>query len=196
MKVVRTLLMEEEYGKRRYKHRRKQRPYVYILSLLLIAAWVLVIWHFSTQSYQEQTIQPWLHKWSEKVKIGFALPDVQFTYGELDYSLRQRPYDFVEFIFRKSAHLFVYAVLAILIYGGLRYRKMRILACIAAALTVVAMIASIDEYIQQFSPNRTSSIRDVGVDLLGGCGGIAIYMGVNAVFRRFRSPRESSIKRK
>ncbi|MDK8191595.1 VanZ family protein [Paenibacillus sp. UMB7766-LJ446] len=188
--------MEEEYGKRRYKHRRKQRPYVYILSLLLIAAWVLVIWHFSTQSYQEQTIQPWLHEWSEKVKVGFALPDVQFTYGELDYSLRQRPYDFVEFIFRKSAHLFVYAVLAILIYGGLRYRKMRILTCFAAALTVVAMIASIDEYIQQFSPNRTSSIRDVGVDLLGGCGGIAIYMGANAIFRRFRSPRGSSIKRK
>jgi len=188
--------MEEEYGKRRHKHRRKQRPYVYILSLLLIAGWILVIWHFSTQSYQQQTIQPWLHKWSEKVKIGFVLPDVQFTYGELEYSLKQRPYDFVEFIFRKSAHLFVYAVLAVLIYGGMRYRKIHMWACFATALTVIVIIASIDEYIQQFSPNRTSSIRDVGVDLLGGCGGIVLYMSVNAVSRRFRYPRRSSAKRK
>lgn len=194
MKVVRTLLMEEDYGKRRHKHRRKQRPSVYILSLLLIAAWVLVIWHFSTQSYQQQTIQPLLHKWSQKVNIGFVLPDIQFTYGEQAYSLRQRPYDFVEFIFRKSAHFFVYAVLAGLVYGGLRYRKMRLMTCIVAGLAVVAVIACVDEYIQQFSPNRTSSIRDVGVDLLGGCGGIALYMGVNVVYRRFRSPRRSSVK--
>ncbi|MEC0123739.1 VanZ family protein [Paenibacillus pabuli] len=193
---MKRLLMEEDIGKRRHKHRRSQRPYVYILSILLVVIWVLVIWSFSTQSYQQQTIQPLLHKWAPKLNIGFALPDVHFTYGEHEYSLRQRPYDFAEFIFRKSAHLFIYAVLAGLVYGSLRYRKMRMWACIAAALTVVAIIASIDEYIQQFSPNRTSSIRDVGVDLLGGCGGIAVVMAIRTIRRTIRSTRYSPVKRK
>lgn len=52
------------------------------------------------------------------------------------------------------------------------------------ALIVVALIASIDEYIQQFSPERTSSIRDVGVDLIGGCLGIAVYAAIRALFRK------------
>ncbi|MFC9707022.1 VanZ family protein [Paenibacillus sp. NPDC056933] len=193
---MKTLLMEEDFGKRKHKHKRSQRPYMYILSMLMVVIWVLVIWSFSTQSYQQQTIQPLLHKWAQKVNIGSALPDVQFTYGEHEYSLRQRPYDFAEFIFRKSAHLFIYAVLAGLVYGGLRYRKMRLMTCIIAGLAVVAVIASVDEYIQQFSPNRTSSIRDVGVDLLGGCGGIAIVMGLQAIRRTIRSSRYSPGKRK
>lgn len=188
--MVITILMEE--GSRKRKHGRKRRLYGFVLSLLLVGVWILVIWSMSKQSYQQQTIQPWLHQLSEKVKIGFALPDIQLTYGENDYSLRQRPYDFAEFIFRKSAHLFVYAVLAVLVYGGLRYRKMRMVTCIAASLVVVAIIASIDEYIQQFSPNRTSSIRDIGVDLIGGCFGIAIYVMTKTVIRKLRSRGHSS----
>ncbi|WP_405131600.1 VanZ family protein [Paenibacillus sp. FSL H8-0317] len=185
--------MEEDYGKRRHKHNRKQRPYVYILLLLLIISWILVIWSMSAQSYQQQNIQPWLHQWIEKVQIGFVLPDIQFTYGEYEYSLKQRPYDFAEFIFRKSAHLFVYAVLAMLVYGGLRYRRIRIMTCIVVALAVVLIIASIDEYIQQFSPNRTSSIRDVGLDLLGGCCGIAVYAWLLSITRRIRKGRCDSV---
>ncbi|WP_336781519.1 VanZ family protein [Paenibacillus illinoisensis] len=185
-----TIRMEE--GSRKRRHGRKRRLYGFILSLLLVAVWILVIWSMSKQSYQQQTIQPWLHQLSENVKIGFALPDVHFTYGENVYSLRQRPYDFAEFIFRKSAHLFVYAVLAVLVYGGLRYRKMRMVTSIAASLVVVAIIASIDEYIQQFSPNRTSSIRDICVDLIGGSCGIALYVMMKAEFRKLRSRRYSS----
>jgi VanZ family protein len=185
-----------EEGSRKRRHGRKRELYSFVLFLLLVTAWILVIWSMSTQSSQQQDIKPWLHKWSQKVQIGLALPDIQFTYGEYEYSLKQRPYDFAEFIFRKSAHLFVYAVLAMLVYGGLRYRRIRIMTCIVAALTVVLIIASIDEYIQQFSPNRTSSIRDVGVDLLGGCCGIAIYAGLQLMIHRIRKKRPPSIHNK
>ncbi|MGN7411380.1 VanZ family protein [Paenibacillus sp. SAF-068] len=184
-------MMEEGSGRTRQKHVR--RTYGFLIALLLIVIWIIVIWSMSTQSSQQQDIQPWLHKWSQRVQIGFVLPDIQFTYGPYEYSLKQRPYDFAEFIFRKSAHLFVYAVLAMLVYGGLRYRRIRIMTCILAALSVVLIIASIDEYIQQFSPNRTSSIRDVGVDLLGGCCGIAIYAGLHSIIRRIRKKRPASI---
>lgn len=112
------------------------------------------------------------------------LPDVHFTYSGHVYSLKQRPYAFVEFFFRKTAHVFVYAVLAALVYGGLRYKRVNIQRAILLALIVVVLIACIDEYIQQFSSERTSSIRDVGVDLLGGCLGIAIYATMRALFRK------------
>ncbi|MEK4662051.1 VanZ family protein [Priestia sp. FSL H7-0729] len=191
MKVVKIKMMEEGSGRTRQKHVR--RTYGFLIALLLIVIWIIVIWSMSTQSSQQQDIQPWLHKWSQRVQIGFVLPDIQFTYGEYEYSLKQRPYDFAEFIFRKSAHLFVYAVLAMLVYGGLRYRRIRFMTCIVAALAVVLIIASIDEYIQQFSPNRTSTIRDVGVDLLGGCCGIAIYAGCHSIIRRIIKKRRASI---
>ncbi len=67
------------------------------------------------------------------------------------------------------------------------------MTCIVAALAVVLSIASIDEYIQQFSPNRTSSIRDVGLDLLGGCCGIAVYAWLQSITRRIRKGRCDSV---
>lgn len=70
------------------------------------------------------------------------------------------------------------------------------MTCIVVALAMVLIIASIDEYIQQFSPNRTSTIRDVGVDLLGGCCGIAIYAGLQFIIRRILKKRRASIQDK
>ncbi|MDT9721334.1 VanZ family protein [Paenibacillus sp. ClWae2A] len=188
---MRTLPAEGDYRKRRHKHRRRQRPYIYILSLLLITIWVVVIWSMSAQSYQQQTIQPWLHQWSEQIQWVLSLPDIQFTYGEHHYSLNARPYDFAEFIFRKTAHIFVYAVLAVLVYCGMRYRRSGMKTCIRIALATVIVIASIDEYIQQFSPNRTASIRDVGVDLIGGLCGVMLWIAGVAIYRKLRSFRRS-----
>lgn len=182
MKVVSKMTMKEGSRSQRYKQTR--RTYGWWIALLLVVVWIVIIWSMSAQSYQQQNIQPWLHRLSQKVHIGFTLPDVQFRYSGHEYSLKQRPYDFVEFLFRKTAHLLVYAVLGVLVYGGLRYKRVRMITCIAVALMMVLVIASIDEYIQQFSPNRTSSIYDVGVDLIGGSCGIAVYLGIRALLGR------------
>lgn len=166
------------------KQQRKPRAYTYIFWLMLAGCWIAVIWSLSGQSYQQQDIQPWLHRLTQQVHIGVTLPDLHLFYNGHEYSLQQRPYAFIEFVFRKTAHLFVYAVLAVLVYGGLRYKRVRVMTCIITALVIVVIIASIDEYIQQFSPNRTSSIWDVGVDLIGGCCGIAIYTGIRALLTK------------
>lgn len=187
MKVVITILIEE--GSRRQNH--KRRRYGYVISVLLIMSWILFIWSMSAQSYQQQTIQPWLHQWSEKIQWVLLLPDIQFTYGEHHYSLNQRPYDFAEFVFRKSAHVFVYAVLAVLVYCGMRYQRSGMNTSIGVALATVIVIASIDEYIQRFSPNRTASIRDVGVDLVGGFCGVMLWIAGVAIYQKLRSFRRS-----
>lgn len=178
------LLKTEEGETRKQKHQRKRRPYRTVFWLMLAGVWIAIIWLMSAQSYQQQNIQPWLHRLTKQVHIGSTLPDVHLFYNGHEYSLKQRPYAFVEFLFRKTAHLFVYAVLAVLIYSGLRYKRMRAITSIVMALIMVTIIASIDEYIQQFSPNRTSSVGDVGVDLIGGCCGIAVYVGIRALLRR------------
>lgn len=152
----------------------------------MAGVWVVIIWLMSSQSYQQQNIQPWLQRLTKQVHFGVTLPDVHLFYNGHEYSLRERPYAFVEFLFRKTAHLVIYAVLAVLIYGSLRYKRVRVMTCIAVALMIVVIIASIDEYIQQFSPNRTSSIWDVVVDLIGGSCGIAIYIGIRALLSRRR----------
>ncbi|WP_434752503.1 VanZ family protein [Paenibacillus amylolyticus] len=181
---MKTLLKAEEWESRKQKHQRKHRSYKIILWLMLAGVWIVIIWLMSTQSYQQQNIQPWLQRLTKQVHIGATLPDVHLFYNGHEYSLQQRPYAFVEFLFRKTAHLLVYAVLAVLIYGGLRYKRVSVVTCMTTALIMVVVIASMDEYIQQFSPNRTSSIGDVGLDLIGGCCGIAIYTGIRALMRR------------
>ncbi|WP_427179368.1 VanZ family protein [Paenibacillus sp. TC-CSREp1] len=181
---MKVMLKVKEWETRKQKHQRKRGSYKSALRLLLVFIWIAIIWSMSAQSYQQQDIQPWLQKLSQKMHIGLILPDVQFTYSGHEYSLKQNPYAFVEFFFRKTAHVFVYAVLAALVYGGLRYKRVNIRTGILMALIVVALIASMDEYIQQFSPERTSSIRDVGVDLIGGCFGIAVYAAIRALFKK------------
>lgn len=66
MKVVMNHMMEEGSGRTRQKHVR--RTYGFLIALLLIVLWILVIWSMSTQSSQQQDIQPWLHKWSQNCK--------------------------------------------------------------------------------------------------------------------------------
>ncbi|MEK3827448.1 VanZ family protein [Paenibacillus sp. FSL K6-1558] len=181
---MKTLLNAEGRETRKQKYQRKNRSYKMLFWLMLAGVWIAIIWLMSSQSYQQQNIQPWLQRLTKQVHIGITLPDVHLFYNGHEYSLRERPYAFVEFLFRKTAHLLIYAVLAVLIYGSLRYKRVRVITCITVALMFVAVIASIDEYIQQFSPNRTSSIWDVGVDLIGGSCGIAVYTGIRALLGR------------
>ncbi|PAF31572.1 VanZ family protein [Paenibacillus sp. 7516] len=169
---------------------RIRRSLLLLGAIAFIALWILLIWSMSAQSYQQQTIQPLLHKLSDQVRIGFTLPNVTINYGEKQYSLQQKPFDFLEFVFRKGGHLFIYAVLAALVYGTLKYRKQSTITAVLFALCVVILIACIDEYIQQFSPNRTASIRDVGVDFVGGCLGIIFYTLGKKLFKR-RSKKEN-----
>jgi len=190
MKVVIPIIAEEVARKKRRRVKsngyKRRRTFGYILWLLFILGWIMLIWSFSMQTYQQQSIQPWLHSWAEHLRLKISFPDISFHYGDRSYSLRQQPYEFVEFLFRKTAHLFVYAVLGILVYASMRYRKVHWAKCAMISLIVVAAIACTDEYIQQFSKDRTSSVRDVGVDLLGGAAGILVWAGGRSLFRKKR----------
>ena len=74
------------------------------------------------------------------------------------------------FFIRKCAHFTEYALLAfwsVLALGrssNALLRNSRFLIAVA----IVLVVASLDEFNQSFEPSRTSSIWDVGLDLIGG----------------------------
>jgi VanZ family protein len=73
---------------------------------------------------------------------------------------------FYDFLFKKLAHMFVYAVLFLLLFRavnadnqGVKNWKVPIL--------LTLMYACLDEFHQVFTPNRHPSPVDIGYDMLG-----------------------------
>jgi VanZ family protein len=71
---------------------------------------------------------------------------------------------------RKTAHFTEYAVLALLAFRAFSTSAIHFLQtrCYILALTLVVVVASLDEFNQSFEASRTSSIWDVALDISGG----------------------------
>ena len=93
---------------------------------------------------------------------------------------------------RKPAHLFEYAVLAVLLYRALtmltRAATRRRLVVAAACCGIVG---ALDEIHQSFDPCRTPLATDALIDLGGGMLGLALLAAV----RRWRSRRRERAAR-
>ena len=94
---------------------------------------------------------------------------------------------------RKSAHILMYAVLGILLTSLLRDYKLGRRALVAYALVVATLYASLDEINQYFVGGRSSSPRDVAIDVLGAAVGIAIYFAVIKIARFYTSKKTKNI---
>lgn len=82
-----------------------------------------------------------------------------------------------DFVIKKAAHLFVYAVLAVLLYRSLEHsvkldRKTRLMM----TLMIVVLYALSDEFHQSFIPGREPRGRDIVIDALGALGGLGIKL--------------------
>ncbi|HEX7137507.1 MAG TPA: VanZ family protein, partial [Vicinamibacterales bacterium] len=70
---------------------------------------------------------------------------------------------------RKTAHLTEYAILTALSFRALREgRRGFTLRWALLALAITICVASTDEFLQSFTPTRTSSPWDVALDTCGG----------------------------
>ncbi|MFS0839907.1 VanZ family protein [Paenibacillus sp. 1P03SA] len=118
-------------------------------------------------------MQPLLHKLFTKEEIHDYFPQVTVRYHHTIIRAQSDPMRFIEFIFRKTAHLVVYAVLAALAYRALSLmgngRGKRLLF----SLLYVILIATGDEWVQSAAAMRTSAIQDVILDTAGGLAGLA-----------------------
>ncbi len=81
-----------------------------------------------------------------------------------------------DFFFKKSAHMFVYAVFYFLLHRGINFHRYAHLPISQRPHFVTnwwlpflftLLYAALDEFHQMFTPNRYPTIRDVGYDMLG-----------------------------
>jgi VanZ family protein len=149
----------------------------YLKYVLPFAAWLGLIHFSSSQSYEDQNVQPLLEGFPlDWVHTIFSW--VSFRYGDSIVSLETRsPEAFVEFFIRKGAHVFVYAVLAVLAFRLMYKVFPKLYPSTAAAWLFVTIYAGIDELRQHFHPNRSGMIEDVILDSAGGIIGLVIYIG-------------------
>jgi VanZ family protein len=91
---------------------------------------------------------------------------------------------------RKFAHLFEYALLAILAINAFRAFRQRIFI----ALGVVLAVASIDEFNQSFDLRRTGTPFDVFIDLAGGLVGLGLWWLVVKFRKRRTKPSTAPLE--
>ncbi len=86
-----------------------------------------------------------------------------------------------DFVVKKSAHLFVYAVLSVLIYRSLklttRYSQPYLLLL---TVTLTILYAVTDEFHQTFTLGREPHLRDIVIDVAGAFLGL----GLTLTYRR------------
>ena len=84
---------------------------------------------------------------------------------------------------RKLAHVFEYGVLGILASRAFSWSK-SVRNYWKQVLLLVIGVAAVDEFNQSLNPQRTGSIVDVGIDLVGGILGIVAFLALSKVFSR------------
>nr|WP_275901640.1 VanZ family protein [Paenibacillus sp. SYP-B3998] len=159
--------------------------------------WTLLIFYFSSQSHQEQSIQPILHKWFTKEGMLSVIPEITVHYHHATIEAKEQPYEFAEFIFRKSSHLFMYAVLAVSAYWALFHLRWRFIAKMLLVEIYVILIATADEWNQTRSVQRTSALQDIVLDSVGGLLGLVAIKFCLFIFpkiRRSRTLRRGEVK--
>lgn len=172
------------------KNKYKLQPIV----LLVLAAWVVAIFAFSSETYQQQTIIPLLKRlWTEE-QIVAGIPDWHIAYHGYLYSAHRDPYHFIEFIFRKLSHLFMYGMLGMLVFVLLRglVRPLFVRALLTAG--AVAALAYADEWNQSRSAGRVSTLNDVVIDVTGALMGIIVVSGASLLFNRSHRQSPAKIK--
>ncbi|WP_420852136.1 VanZ family protein [Paenibacillus hamazuiensis] len=144
--------------------------------------WSSFIFYLSSQPFSDQTMLPFLQKHIPQYRLSQALPNVTVIYGKYNIPAKRYPYQFVQFILRKTAHLIMYFTLATLLYVATIPYKLRRGIRFFMVIALVGGVAALDELYQSTNFLRTGSIQDVGLDLVGGVIGLLISM---AIFRRW-----------
>ena len=140
-----------------------------LLAWLLVIVWLAVIVVFSSDAFSASSTASLLRPF-----LRWLLPDwTPAAIASLHFGIR------------KTAHVSVYGVLALLAFRALRLSQ-DATATRHAGLTLLLVLiaASSDEYRQSLSRARTGALADVGYDLAGGLAAL----GLAILWRRPRRP--------
>ncbi|MFJ8266852.1 VanZ family protein [Peribacillus asahii] len=149
--------------------------------IVFLVLWVLLIFFFSSQSYSEQNLTPYLAILLSDSSLDKVFSSIQFTYAGREISVSNLGIvHFIEFFIRKAAYLFVFFVLGSLSWlVSTRIWKSKVIAAIVAAFFIF-LYACLDEIHQHYTSGRSSLVEGV---LLDTCGGILGIVTCLVVFR-------------
>lgn len=162
------------------------KKFAYLLPGIL---WIIALFSFSSQPYQQQTIIPFLTTHFPQETLASWLPNVYFRYGHDWLEAKTNPYHFTEFVFRKCAHVFSYSVLACTLYFSFNAvpERFRHPAVKWIALPVgLGIVASLDEWNQKHVSMRTGQSVDVWLDVIGGTIGATLFLLIVWMIARSR----------
>lgn len=139
--------------------------HIKVLAWLPAVLWYSVIWRFSAQP---ATVSGDL---SDRL-LWRILNALSPAFAPAPQHVQTAAVELLSFFERKTAHMFLYFVLALLVLFALRFLCKHRGVRMGLALLVCAVLAALDEYHQTMVPGRSGEVRDVLVDLAGA--GIAL----------------------
>lgn len=151
-----------------------------IIYLLVFVGILIGLFFSSSQSYEQQSLIPKLEQTLPNKPLETALSKLQIPYWGTIISVEERGYYyFVEFLLRKSAHFFIFGLLALVIYVILPKHSLRL----ATAALLTLLLAISDEYHQSLTSGRTATILDIYLDMAGAITFLAL-LGIILFIRR------------
>ena len=150
----------------------KKNINIMIINLILIIGWMMFIFYMSDQPASISSSQSGDFK-----EMIINTPIIGTIVKPILTS------QIGEFLIRKSAHIFLYFVLSILVFNFIYKVKYRnnsnsLIKSILITLIIVFLYACTDEIHQLFISGRSGEFRDIMVDTCGGIIGL-ILMGIN-----------------
>ncbi|MFE4896520.1 VanZ family protein [Peribacillus butanolivorans] len=147
----------------------------------LFVLWAMLIFFFSSQTYEEQRISPFLGQLNTPF-LNEKLGGISFMYGGLEVSVHTAGVaGFLEFFIRKGAHLIIFFVFGFLTISVWRTFVKNSIITFSGSLLCVLFYASVDELHQKFTGGRTPLWQDVMLDTFGGLLGILCFF---MIYRR------------
>lgn len=154
---------------------------VFVTSLVLAVAWMIVIYGFSSNNAVESTVQS--HAVTEFL-IKIFNPDFENMTPEV----QEQMISDLDGIVRKTAHFVAYAALGVLVYTCVASfpfaKKEKLFLYILTAFPVCVAFAVTDEYHQTFVSGRAGRFTDVLIDSGGAACGIAMAVLVVMLIKR------------
>lgn len=149
-----------------------------IISLLLLAIWMIIIFYFSNQQGEgsgntSKTIS----------KIIVRIIDIQKQYTSQEQAVLV---EIVEPVIRKLAHYTIYTIGGIIIVNCVYqfYNKEKRIIEVSAGIGILYAIS--DEIHQFVIPGRSGNIKDVIIDSLGILTGMAIFLLTKEIFKKIK----------
>lgn len=150
-----------------------KKTQIKIIKIILIIAWMGVVFGFSNQGGTKSS------NTSRKVTVAVVQAISDKTIEENESVIEK-----AEKVVRKLAHYTIYTVGGFLIMNYAYTTNLKSKEKVLYSIAFGAGYAVTDELHQFFMPGRSARVFDVGIDTLGICTGIAVYIMVMKIFKR------------